>query len=255
MKSHSHFWIGSVAVLASCVLAGCATDKSALEKTGTTWVIPPPSVIYVADFCLDATQIEQKTMLGVERPGLLANRPHLLHSNDPDAKSQKLTNVLSDSIVKHLKSKGLTAEYLPSVLPDCKSEAVGLMQFAPGSVPLPKAGWLVLGWFEKVEEGQAAVEATVGFGAGAGKAQADVAVADLAHNSGQPFLILGSGSRTRRMPGGVVTLNPYVIAAKFVIERRKGTEKDVKNLGTAIAKSIVQYIEHGPEQSPEKRSL
>lgn len=252
MKNHTHFWITSGTLLAVCALAGCATEKSASDQPVTASAIPRPSVIYVTDFCLDSTQIEQKTLLGTERRGILADRPHLLRSNDPEAKTQNLTTVLSDSIVKHLKSKGLTAEYLPSVFPDCAPEAVGLMQFAPGSAPLPKDGWLVLGWFEKVEEGQAAVEATVGFGAGAGKAEADVAVADLARSPGQPFLILGSGGRTRKMPGGVVTLNPYVMAAKFVIERRKGTEKDVKNLGKAIAESLVQYIEHGPEQPQEK---
>jgi len=47
------------------------------------------------------------------------------------------------------------------------------------------------------------------------------------------------------MPGGLVTMNPYVMAAKFVMNKRNGTEKDVKSLGAEIAKSLCQYIQQG----------
>jgi hypothetical protein len=46
------------------------------------------------------------------------------------------------------------------------------------------------------------------------------------------------------MPGGLVTLNPYAMAAKFVLARGE-TERDVKAMGAAIAKALVQYLRDG----------
>jgi hypothetical protein len=150
-----------------------------------------------------------------------------------------------------LRSQGLRAEPLPNVAADYGPEQVtGKLQFQPNAAPLPKEGWLVTGWFEKVEEGHAAIEATVGFGKGTGQATADVAVSDLAQDPAQMFLVVGSGSRAKKMPGGLATMNPYVMAAKFVIAKRQGMEKDVKNLGTQIAKSLVEYIKHPPVPIP-----
>lgn len=234
-------------LLTVCVLVGYVTEISASQQLPKASAVPPPDVIYVADFCLDASQIKETKPLGIERPGILGNRLQLLRDKNPEIERQKLIAALSDSIVKHLRSKKLTAEYLSNVHPDCSLEAAGLIKFTPSSAPLPKDGWLLLGWFEKVQEGQAAVEAAVGFGTGGGKAEASVAVVDLADNPRHPFLLLGSDSVARMMPGGGVAINPYVIGAKFVIERKEGMEKDVKNLGAAIAKSLVQYIEQGPQ--------
>jgi hypothetical protein len=42
-----------------------------------------------------------------------------------------------------------------------------------------------------------------------------------------------------KMPGGAVTMNPYVIAAKFVIGR-KATDRDLEKLGGAIAGDVAQ---------------
>ena len=151
--------------------------------------------------------------------------------------------MLTDAIIKRLRNSGLNAEYLPNVQAQyVPPETDGRIQFAPGTPPLPAAGWLVTGWFEEVEEGKAAVQATVGFGAGSGKAEAAVALSDLATDAGQPFMVLGSGSRTRRMAGGLVTKNPYVMAAKFVLDRRNGTEKDIRSLGANIANGIINYL-------------
>ncbi len=255
-------WIASAILFALSGLAGFAAEKtiSDLAVSGdkdqaittpptTAASLPRPSVIYVTDFHMDATQIEQKKLLDGQREGIRGRRPHL-RSNDPVEKGRELVHVLSDSIVKHLKDKGLRAESLPNVHAEyVSSQGGGQIQFTPGGSSLPKEGWLMAGWFEKVEEGRAAVEATVGFGAGSGKVEVEVMVSDLAGDPGQPFLVMGSGNRTKKMPGGLVTMNPYVMAAKFVLDRRQGTEKDVKNLGAEIAKSLIQYIDRGPTQS------
>lgn len=208
-----------------------------------------PSVIYVTDFHLDPSQIEHKGLLGRERQGLLGRRP-LQRNQDPASEAVSLARILSDSIVKNLRQADLRAEYLQEVHAEYyPGQTNGRIQFSSNSAPLPKEGWLVTGWFEDVQQGQSAVKATVGFGAGSGKAEADVAVSDLARDPSVPMMVMGSGSRARKMPGGLVTMNPYVMAAKFVIDKRHGTEKDVKSLGAEIAKSLVAYMKQGSTNS------
>jgi hypothetical protein len=43
------------------------------------------------------------------------------------------------------------------------------------------------------------------------------------------------------MPGGIVTRNPYVMAAKFVLSRG-ATSRDVQQLGGSLASEIVSYM-------------
>jgi len=210
-----------------------------------------PSVIYVTDFHLDPTQVEErKKLVGREDGGIARGRGPFREKltgakeSDPEAEARKLVSALTDSIIKHLNSEGLHAERLADVsVGYSPSQSGSKMQIAPSAAKLPKQGWLLAGWFEQVEEGKAAVSATVGFGAGSGHASADVAVSDLASDPAQAFLVMGSGSRAKHMPGGIVTKNPYVMAAKFVINKRQGMEKEVKNLGVQIAKSLKEYID------------
>jgi len=96
-------------------------------------------------------------------------------------------------------------------------------------------------------ENQPGVEATVGFGKGSGHVSIEVAVSDLAGDPRAPFLTIGSESGRHQTPGGLVTMNPYAMAAKFVLARGE-TEKDVKKEGAAIAQNLIKYIEQGPEK-------
>ena len=230
---------------ASC-LSGYPAAVFASDQSAAAGIVPRPAVVYVADFCVDGVRVEEKKFLGMERPGILSGLPHVLPGQGGETDPQKIKIILTDAIIKYLKGKGLRAEPVLGLRLDCSPEAVGAVKLSQESAPFPEDGWLVLGWLETIEEGNSAVQATVGFGAGAGNAQASVVVVDLAKDPGQPFLSLGSRSPARRMPGGAISLNPYVVGAKFVIERRKGMEKDIKKLGTTIAQSLVQYIEHGP---------
>jgi hypothetical protein len=88
-------------------------------------------------------------------------------------------------------------------------------------------------------------EAAVGFGTGSGKVAIEVVVSDLAGNPRQPFLHIGSANAKHRMPGGLVTRNPYAITAKFVLARGE-TERDVRAMGSAIAKCLIHYLQSDP---------
>ncbi len=245
-------WICSAAALALACLPGGVMGQQPATSEQVVKAQPaaptPPSIIFVTDFHLDASQIEHKGLLGGgDRPHLLGGR----RNQDPANKATSLSHLLSTSIVQDLKKAGFRAEYLPEIRAEYyPGQSEGRIQFAGNNPPLPREGWLVSGWFEEVKEGQAAVQATVGFGAGSGKATADVVVSDLSRDPSVPIVVMGSGSRAKKMPGGLIMMNPYVMAAKFVMDKRHGTEKDVKSLGAEITKGLVGYIRQGSPKAP-----
>ena len=215
--------------LAWGVLSGCGTGRTVNTTVKTAPVEPGaasaasisnavarPSIIYVSDFYLDPAMIQKETVLPREGPlqreGPLRSRIEQMRGDDPEDKARKLIRALSDSIVAALKKAGFQAEAMPNRVPLRPD-------FFPENVDLPKAGWLVAGWFTKVDEGNRAMQAVVGFGMGAEKAETQVVVSDLAKNPREPFLFIGTETGKNLMPGGIVTKNPYVMAAKFVIAR------------------------------------
>jgi len=51
--------------------------------------------------------------------------------------------------------------------------------------------------------------------------------------------------KKNRMPGAVVTMNPYVAGAKFVMTKT-APEREVKKLGIRIANTLYEVIEGSP---------
>jgi len=90
----------------------------------------------------------------------------------------------------------------------------------------------------KVDEGGRMKRAVIGLGAGATSMEVQVSVTDLAVNPDAPCIIFGTVKDPKHMPGAVVTRNPYVAAAKFVLEKN-ASEKDA----TRTAKEIIQEIQ------------
>jgi hypothetical protein len=185
-----------------------------------------PQTILIQDFELDYGNVQSD-------PGLidrLESRPRVLpipklrQKDDPEQKAKNLVNLMSESLQKNFNDAGIMAQrvYLGN--------------------GLPKEGWLVKGVFTEVDEGGRLKRAGIGFGAGATNMEVQVSVIDLAVNPDAPFIIFGTVKDPKQMPGAVVTLNPYVAAAKFVLEKN-APEKDVKKTGKAIAQEIMKYRE------------
>ncbi|HEY9162376.1 MAG TPA: DUF4410 domain-containing protein [Desulfomonilia bacterium] len=210
-------------------------DDAALMQDGDnkTKAIARPSIIYVTDFHLDPDQLQKESI--IKRDGIVKKRLDALKpDDDPSQKAAKLIAALSGSIIKGLKDAGQNVDYCPN--------SSGLRKdFVPQDLNLPSDGWLVAGWFSKVDEGNRALSSTVGFGKGAESIQIEVDVYDLSEKSGGPFLHIGSESGAKKIPGGLITKNPYTMAAQYVLSKG-ATEKDVQKQGSAIAETLLQFI-------------
>lgn len=181
-----------------------------------------PSVIYIQDFDLGYDTARQSA----EGPGrriLGRLRSTSSQKSDAEQKAKKLIGIMTASLVKGFSEKGIVAR-----------------QPIPGT-PLPDSGWLIRGVFTEVDQGKRIVRATIGFGAGSTKMEVYVKVSNLADDPDAPFIIFGTEKEANKVPGAVVTMNPYVAAAKFVMQKN-ASEKDVKKTAAQIVESVMQYV-------------
>lgn len=186
------------------------------------FVFSPDTVIYVSDFELDAQnfQADQGRIRVVERPGLVEGPRQREH--DPATQAKKMVDLMSTSIVSDLKKAGYKAERLP------------------GTNTQPATGVWVHGVFTELDEGNRIHRAVIGFGSGEAKMQLYVSMNDLSH-PGQPLYSTTESGDTGKKPGAAITLNPYVAAAKFVMEKN-APEKAVKKTASEISKDIIQHL-------------
>ena len=183
-----------------------------------------PQTIFIQDFELDYDNF--KADEGVldrlrDRPRVL---PHLPQKSDPEQEARNLVNLMSRSLQESFENAGLMAQQIEAVK------------------GLPKEGWLVRGVFTEVDEGNRMKRAVIGFGAGATSMEVQVSVSDLAVNPDASFIIFGTVKDPKQMPGAVVTRNPYVAAAKFVLEKN-ASKKDVQRTAREIVQEIKKYRE------------
>ena len=202
----------SVAATALFIVAGASGQNA--DQIGAKPA--RPSQIYVADFANDAWQTAGN------RPRLL-NRPGMMQE-DPEARAAKLIAAMSGALTEELRGRSIPARRLH-----------------PGE-PYPRDGWLVEGRFVNADEGSRVARSVVGFGAGSTNMQVEVSVIDPGSGSREPFAVFGANSKTGKMPGAVITKNPYVLAAKFVMSKR-APERDVKMTARKIADVVAQLVE------------
>lgn len=200
------------------MLAACSRANIVSSNEISAGAKSRPTVIYVADFDLDS---------GSFKPEGLVSRLRARISGE-QSKAQSLVDLMGDSIVKDLAKKGLEAYRLPK------------------EAALPQKGWLVRGAFLQVDEGNRLRRAIIGFGAGHTDLQVAVAVDDLsAGKTPQPIYEIQSGARSGEMPGAIVTLNPFVAAAKFALSRRD-LSTDAKKSAEKIADEVGAHVNAAP---------
>jgi Domain of unknown function (DUF4410) len=182
--------------------------------------LPPgrPTIVYVEDF-----KIEKKSADG-DQQSLGAGRARALIAQAKSAtgmQSIQMVDLMSSSLVSDLNRGGVRAQRLTA------------------GEPRPKTGWLVRGIFTEVDQGSRVLRSQVGFGAGATDLAVLVNVADLQKGKIEPFYKLETQAGSREMPGAVVTRNPYVAAAKFIMARRD-LPKNIRQTAQTVADQIVR---------------
>ncbi len=207
-------------VICLCLLfVGCSGAKI----SGSRDIAGPstmPKMIYVMDFELQAADGSRPERSGPIRERLL--NP-LRGRKDPAVRSRELVDLMSESLVKELAERKLKARRLGA------------------SDALPADGLLVRGLFTQVEQGNRIRRAVIGFGSGETELQVVVSVDDLSQGSPKPLYELDTTAASGKLPGAVVTLNPYVAAAKFALAGRD-LEKNVTKTASKIADDIAGRI-------------
>ncbi|MGF6544808.1 DUF4410 domain-containing protein [Paraburkholderia youngii] len=203
-----------------CVSAdGClAADASAA-----------PPVVYVADFDLDAANIAPDSGPGHRARGIVGNlvpAGPLRQQQDPQARAREIVALMAQSLTDDLKKAGVDAR-----------------RVAPGE-PLPHDGWQVRGVFLSVDEGNRLRRAMVGMGAGQSQFQVAVSCDSLAAPELPPLYESVEEGKSRDMPGAVIKLNPYVIAAKVVLSGRD-EKTAVRNSAQQIADELARRLQTG----------
>jgi hypothetical protein len=179
--------------------------------------------VYVSDFALDAqdVKVDQGGIVGEVRPGIL-ERPRKRKEHDPEAQAEKLVDLMSQSLVKDLQKAGYRSERL----------ATGAAR--------PALGAWVHGVFTEVDEGNRVHRAIIGFGSGEAKMTLFVSLTDLARPE-KPLYDQSTTDTSGKKLGAVITMNPYVAAAKFVMEKN-APEKTVKKTASEISANLVAQL-------------
>ena len=211
-------------------LSGLDSAHTAASRNSPRRQNPPAQgfakdvTVYVGDFDLDAqdVKVDQGGIVGEVRPGIL-ERPRKRKQHDPEAQAKKLANLMSESIVQDLQKAGYRSERL----------ATGAAR--------PASGVWVHGVFTEVDEGNRIHRAIPGCGSGEAKMTLFVSLTDLARPE-KPLYDQSTTDTSGKKVGAVITMNPYVAAAKFVMEKN-APEKTVKKTASEISANLVAQLQ------------
>lgn len=206
------------------VMAGCLSAAAAVSAAADSAPFPAPApVVYVADFDLDVANVTPDSGPGqrVRRlRGLLPSGPGPMgQDKNPQEHAKHIVDEMADALTDDLKKAGVDAR-----------------RSAPGQ-PLPTVGWQVRGVFLRVDDGNRLRRAMVGFGAGQNDIQVAVSCDSLGASDLPPLYQAVDEADSKGMPGAAIKLNPYVIAAKFVMasgDEKKTINKTAQEISDAV---------------------
>ena len=208
--------------LASIVLASIASMAAAqTTSTGTTATAPKPKKpVYVQDFVgsYEPAQSSQG------RGGPLSR----IRGARAGQKASQSASELSADIVKEFAAAGYTSKRLET------------------GTPLPSEGWLVRGTFYATDSGGNVIPTELMGGEQKPNTQLTVSVSNLSKDPNAPFIVFGKAEALKGQ-GAPVGWNPYVVAAKFVIN----TVESATDL-EKLAKEVVQTIMSNKQVVEEK---
>jgi len=225
--------IGSTFVGVSIIVAALTPAKVSDVKSNTSAMpaAKPPRIIYVNSFSLSQAKKPDDVQApgGDGRPrvlGALRDREQegIIGQHREEQKEQTLAKVPGAL------QKALIADLSQSIAPATSGNGTHA----------PPDCWVITGEFLEVDEGSRALQAGVGFGAGQSHLEVRAKVYS-AHDLNRPFLTFDSEGASGHMPGAVMTKNPYVAAAKFVMSKRE-PEREAKKVASSIAQEIGKFM-------------
>lgn len=185
----------------------------------------PAPVVYVTDFDLDVADVTPDSGPGsrLRRLGSVLPGGPLRQSKDPQTQAKEIVADMANDLTADLTKAGVDARRLP-----------------PGAA-LPITGWQVRGVFLSVDEGNRLKRAIVGLGAGQSHFQVAVSLDDLSNPALPPLYESTEEGSSKDKPGAFIKLNPYVIAAKFVMSGHDQRSM-IKNTAQQISDSVVEKL-------------
>jgi hypothetical protein len=213
-------------ITVSVILAALTPAKVSDVKSNPEGA-QPPRVIYVKQFSIGKASQAESTEGG--RPKLLGRLrggedQTIIGQHKEEQKEEELARVPGAL------QKALIEDLNRSIAAASSGDGV---EVSPDS-------WVVAGEFLEVDTGNRAMQAGVGFGAGQGDLEVRAKVYT-GRNMEQPFLTFDSKGASGHMPGAVVTKNPYVAAAKFVMSKRQ-PDMEAKKVAGSIAHEIGKFM-------------
>jgi hypothetical protein len=212
---------------AAAVCLGALTTASfAADAASLPASFPSPApVVYVADFDLDVANVKPDSGPGsrLRRLGSALPGGPLRASKDPATHAKEIVSDMADDLTDDLKKAGIDAH-----------------RIAPGQ-PLPGVGWQIRGVFLSVDEGNRLQRAIVGFGAGQSDFQVAVSLDDLSTPNLPPLYQQTEEGASKDKPGAVIKLNPYVVAAKFVMAGHD-EKATIKSTAKQISDAVVEKL-------------
>lgn len=222
-----------VTLCCACILVStCHAQGRPAQSAVPIHSFTTNTIIYVSDFELAAQNVtvDKGGVMGQNRPGIL-ERPRKKEQQDPEAQAKKMVNVMAENLVADLQKAGYKAQRLAS-----------------GEAP-PASGALVHGVFAELDEGSRLHRAVLGFGSGQATMNLYVTLTDLAQ-PGQPLYNVSQDDASKNKMGAVITINPYVAAAKFVMEKNAPEKMVKKTAGEISAQVASQMKQYGAAPAP-----
>jgi hypothetical protein len=218
MKGSIRFWLAAGFAVLSASLAA-AQQPAAAPTT-------PRRPIYVEDFQAHTGESSQ----GSSRSGPLSR----MRGERADMKASQSAGSLSGAIASEFKSRGFQAQRVPR-----------------NGAALPKDGWLVTGIFYAVQAqtGMIQMPSFISGQKDTPNTQVTVSVADLAVDPSAPFIVFGMAEALRGQ-GPPAGWNPYVVAAKFVVDKVEST-LDIQKLAKDIVDTILNNKATIEEKAPK----